>query len=813
MGQPLTGRTVSHYRILEALGEGGMGVVYRGEDPRLGRPVAVKVLAERFADDPEALARFLTEARAASALNHPGICTVYDVGVHEGQPYLVMELLRGRTLDAVVADGPLPVESCLELGVQLTDALAAAHAAGVVHCDIKPGNLVLTEHGLKILDFGLATALRADTAALTTTRVASDSASPGTRRVMGTLPYMSPEQVRGEAVDARTDVFSCGATLYEMATGRRAFGGSTVEVIVDALLRRDPVHASEIDPRLPDVLSPLLAGALAKDRAERYASMSDLRTDLVRLRRELGVGAAPTPPHPDARHQPSRPGARTRRVALGIGGAALAGLLAWTQWDRWWPGPARRAVGSIAVLPFTNATGDAEMEYLSDGLTVRLINTLADVGSLQVKSRAAAFRYKGRTDDPRVLGRELQVDALLTGSVTRRGDRLVVDAELVDVASGNQSWGDQFSGNRADVFALEDDIARGIAKELALELAPEAEQRYSRRYTRNLRAYELYLRGVHLAGTFRREGLERAIALYREALALDPQYALAYTGLAHAFFWFTDWYAPSQEVSPPALEAARRALEIDDGLSDAHAMLGLVTLVYVWDWGAAEQAFQRALALDAADARTRAYHAWLLSALGRREDAASEALRAQQIDPSSLEAATVAALALYLARRYDQAAHLARTVVQADPSLTWAHITLGRALQAGGRLAEGLPLLERAVQLEPALSEALAALGHAYAEAGRPDDARAILGRLRELATTQYVSPLDFATVHAGLGERREALDWLERAYERRAYLMPFIDALPFFDGLDADTRFETLLGRLNLPRPDRRMSEATPVR
>jgi TolB-like protein/tRNA A-37 threonylcarbamoyl transferase component Bud32/Tfp pilus assembly protein PilF len=801
MDRSFTGQTISHYRICEPVGEGGMGVVYRAEDPRLSRQVAVKVLRERFADDDEALRRFLAEARAACALNHPRICTVYDVGQHEGQPYLVMELVRGQTLDKVLAGGPLPVAELLSLAIQLADALAAAHAAGVVHCDIKPGNLMVTDHGLKVLDFGVARALRADTAAMTTTMARAADQVPVPQTVTGTLPYMSPEQVRGEPLDARTDVFSCGATLYEMATGQRAFAGGSVELIVDAVVRRQPVPAAEINAVLPRALDAILQKALEKDRSRRYQHMSELHTDLTRLRRDLDAPSAVMPTPERAGRSGARLAGRIRRASLLAGGAVLLALAVWVG-PRLLLEPHSHRVGSIAVLPIANATGDHELEYLSDGLTMRLINILADVPGLHVKSRAAVFRYKGRSDDPQSLGRELQVDALLTGTITRRGDRLIVDAELVESGTGNQFWGRQFDHLPSEVFALEDDIARAIAAELTLELAPESDRRFSRRHTENIQAYQLYLRGAYQASTFRKEGLQRAIQYYQEALSIEPRYALAHSGMAHALFWLTDWYAPSQEVSPPALEAARRALDIDETLADAHAVQGLVTLVYAWDWPAAERAFQRALELNPADARTRAYYAWLLTALRRRDEGVAQAIQAQQTDSLSSEAVTVAALALYLARRFDLAEQYSRQVLMADPGYTWAHIVLGRTLGATGRGADAVPVVEGARQLEPTLSEAVAAVGEAYARTGRTAEALAALATLHQLTATQYVSPLDVATVHAGLGDVRQSLDWLERAYDRRCYLMPFIDDLPFFDRLDREPRFQALLARLGLPAP-----------
>ena len=441
------------------------------------------------------------------------------------------------------------------------------------------------------------------------------------------------------------------------------------------------------------------------------------------------------------------------------------------------------------------------MEYLSDGLTVNLINSLTDLRQVSVKSRSSAFRYKGRADDPQVAGRELGVGGVLTGSLSRREDLLVVAAELVETHTGNQVWGGQFSRKATDLFALEDEISRSIVSTLALRLTAEQERRLSRRYTDNIEAYHLHLQGSFHAATFREEGLRRAIDYYRRALALDPNYALAYTGLAHAYFWFTDWYAPSKEVSPLAIEAARKALEIDEGLADAHGMLALVTLIYAWNWPAAENEFLRALELDPANARVRAYYAWLLVALGREERAVAEAGRAQQSESLSAEVHCVAGLVLYLARRNELAVAAELRAIELDPNFTWAYLTMGRALLAQGRLGDALPRLERARMLEPTLPEALAALGGAQAVAGKKSAAQASLEELARLAGQRHVAPFDFATLHAALGEWDRAMDWLEKAYLERSYLMPSMGVLPELDGLRDEPRFQALLRRMELPQ------------
>ena len=800
MGVNRTGETILHYRLLKKIGEGGMGVVYLAQDSRLGRQVAIKFLAEAIDSEVRSLRRFFSEARTASALNHPNICTVYDIGEHDGRPYIVMELLKGQTLDYRLAAGPLLVDSLLDIGIHVADALDAAHAGGIIHCDIKPANLFLTDRGqVKVLDFGIARPpVDTDLSARPMTTRAS-STTDGLE-VAGTLPYMSPEQARGEALDARSDIFSFGATLYELATGHRAFAGSSAAVVLDELLNRNPPPAVTFNRTLPRELQSVLEKALEKDPTLRYQHVSELRTDLARIRRDTQLERVRPESGGRQRSQERRMGVLGRTPAWVWATLAVAALLVALIIERQRSGVSETRVRSLAVLPLVNATGDRSLEYLSDGLTVSLINSLADVREFSVKSRASVFRYKGKNESPQAIGRELQVDALLTGTLTRRGDGLRVDVELLDTVSGNQSWGDQFDRRASDIFALEDDIARSVAEELALRLAPDAERRLSRRYTTSIEAYHLYLRGAYHASTFKRDGLNRAIASYKEALALDPRNALAYAGLAHAYLWFTDWYAPSREVSPPALEAARRAVEIDDTLADAHGVLGLITLIYEWDWPLAEREFRRALDLNPKDARTRAYYAWLLAALNRRDEAEAEARRAQESDPLSSEAVTVASLALYLARSNDLAEQFARQVIKSDPAFTWAYVVLGRTVQAKGRSNEAISLLERARSLEPNLSEALAALGNAYSAGARSGEARRVLSQLTRLAGRQYVSPMDFATLHAGLGEREEALSWLERAHAQRSYLMPFIDALPFFDMLDSEPRFQAILLRLKLP-------------
>jgi serine/threonine-protein kinase len=757
-----------------------MGEVYKARDTRLDRDVAIKIVSEQLATNDDALKLFEREAKAVAALSHPNILDIHDFGNDQGFVYAVMELLEGETLRKYFHRGVIPLQESLETGIAIAQGLSAAHSKGVIHRDLKPENIFLTsDHRIKILDFGLAT-FQPVLTEQELTQVETESAK--IQKVEGTVPYMSPEQLRAEVLDQRTDIFSFGSILYEMSTGKRPFSGKSVADTVSAILKEDPPFE-----KIPAPLQLVVKKCLKKNREERFHSAQELVSELKTMSQHVALGKIST-------ENEYAKGRWPKTLLLILLLAILLSVVGYYLFTR-----SKDDIDSIAVLPFVNATGETELEYLSDGLTVSLINSLTDLRKLHVKSRHAVFRYKGKTQDPQVAGRDLGVDGVLTGSVGRRGESLMVNVELVDPASGNQLWGRQFSRPTSDIFALEDDLARSIAKQLSVRLAPESERRLSKRYTENNEAYDLYLRGSFYAGTFREEGLKRSIEYYRKALTLDPQYALAYTGLAHAYFWFTDWYAPSKEVSPLAIDSAHKALEIDDDLADAHGMLALVTFVYQWDWPVAEREFNRALELNPNDARTRAYYAWFLSAMQQKDRATAEAKKAVSTESLSAEVSTIAGLASYLVGQYEDSVQSERHAIQLDPKFTWAYIISGRANEALQRIANAVPELETARNLEPELPEALSTLAHAYAAAGRTADAEKILSELKELSKRRHVAPLDIATVYVGLNDSASALNWLENAYAERSYLMSSIKGLHFFDKLHSEPRFKELLRKLNL--------------
>jgi serine/threonine-protein kinase len=835
---------IAHYRILRRLGKGGMGEVFLAEDTKQhGRKVALKVLPEELTRSQSRLRRFKQEARAVLALNHPNILTVFEIGESADGYYIATEYIEGETLRQCLWREPLRLDEALGVAIQVAMALEAAHAAGIVHRDIKPENIMLRQDRfvrdrfVKVLDFGLAKLTDRESSSTDPEAVTIPITETNPGLVMGTSGYMSPEQALGESIDARSDIFSLGVVLYEMVAGEPPFKGRTDSHTLVSIIEHEPPPLTQRVPNVPRQLERIIAKALAKDRHKRYQTVTDLKLDLEQLREELhietsagpggargeiatsgatsGIGSTPTRARSqfdtitDPQAQISTKSTPTisrhskwllySTFGLVLCSLVAAGIVYLIR--------SRATINSVAVLPFVNDSKDPSVEYLSDGITESIINSLSQLPELKVMSRNATFRFKGSNVDPLDAGRNLNVGAVLTGRLMKLNDRFVIKAELINVADGSQLWGDEYNSSLADIFSVQDQVSKKISQSLRLRLSGAEEQKLARRYTRDAEAYQLYLKGRYFWNKRNEEGFRNGIEYFKRAEEKDPTFALAFSGLADSYALLCDiGVARPVDEMPKAKAAAEKAVDADSTLAEAYTSRAFVKLAYDWDWLGAQSDFQQALKLNPKYPTAHQWYASYLMQMGKFSLAKEEIEEAHNLDPLSPIISSNSGLYSYYEHNYDDAIAKYKLTLQSDPDFWVARHYLALAYVQKGMYDEAIKELRSLIkapatgsvpaELVARDTEASASLGFAYAVAGKKAEALDILNKLRSLSEKRYVSGLYFAIVYAGLKDNDHAIEYLNKAYEAKHPGLVLIRIEPIFDSLRSDERFQQIVKR-----------------
>lgn len=829
--EPGSDRRISHYRILNKLGEGGMGQVFLAEDLNLGRQLAVKVLSHELTDNPEHLRRFEREARAASALNHPNILTVYEIGEADGANFIATEFIEGESLSERIKRGAMELAEVLDIGIQIASALAAAHEARIVHRDIKPANIMVREdHLVKVLDFGLAKLVQQEARELDSEGVTKAllKTTPGV--LMGTAQYMSPEQARGQEVDERTDIWSLGVVLYRMVTGNRPFNGDTMSDVIASILKTDPPPLVNEGEPVPRELEQIISKALRKKREDRYQHIKDLLIDLKDCKKEwefssrLGASVpreqrsgqftrsaeVETSKATDVTDvHPTSPSLyivnRIKRHKLGVAAAfvVLIGLvtIGALAYLRYFAAADQTGIDSLAVLPFVNDTGDSEMEYVSDGLSESLINNLSQLPGLKVIARSSAFRYKGKNINAEEAAHALGVKSILTGRVLRHGENLQISVELMDVRDQTHMWGGQYNRRGSDLMAMQQDIAQEISRTLRLKLSSAEQSRVGDLHTANGEAYELYLKGRFDWNKRTGESLKKSVDYFNQAIEKDPSYALAYVGLADAYIVIPFYSVGSvQDSYPKAKAAAKRALELDDRLAEAHTAMAAVLMDYDWNLSESNKEFERAIELNPNYPNAHHWYAREnLTIMGDFDRALAEMRRAQELDPLSLIINANFGKAYFNARRYDEAIQQLRKTIEIDQTFFVAHHYLGSAYAMKGDYSNALSEYQKAHQLNEYDPHVVALTGRLYAVTGKRAEAQSIIAQLKSIGMERYVADYSLALIYAALGEKDQAFELLEKSYRDHTVDMLTLYYDPLIDNLRSDPRFADLQRRVGL--------------